>query len=246
VRNGRIGKLKQVIAHLPTGPSGGPFDVKPVPGDLDWDMWQGPTPFVDYVPERTHGTFRHWLEYSGGMMTDWGAHHNDIAQWGIGTDRSGPVSVEAIGLRRVGRNCYNAFTEFDVTYTYANGVKLLSTNTGENGVDFIGEEGQIFVSRGEIRASDPRLLTDPLPSNATRLYASDDHKGNFVDCVRSRKQCICEAEIGHRSASVCHLGNISLRLGGRLLKWNPAKEDFVGDLEASAMLKRPIRGGWKL
>jgi predicted dehydrogenase len=115
-RNGRLGKIKRVVTHLPTGPTGGPFEVKPVPSDLDWEMWQGPTPRTDYVPERTHGSFRWWLEYSGGMLTDWGAHHNDIAQWGLGTDRSGPVTVEAFGKGPfIGRNCYNTFPEYDVT-----------------------------------------------------------------------------------------------------------------------------------
>ena len=246
VRNGRIGKIKQVITHLPTGSTGGPFAVKPVAEGFDWDMWQGPTPAVDYVPERTHGTFRHWLEYSGGMMTDWGAHHNDIAQWGLGTERSGPIAIEAIGSRRVGPNCYNAFVDFDVTYTYPNDITLLCTNKGENGVDFIGEGGTIFVSRGTIRASEANLLSDPLPANAVRLYQSDDHMGNFLDCVRSRKQPICDAEIGYRSVSVCHLGNICMRLGGRKLAWDPQREQFVNDREANGMLRRPMRNHWRL
>ena len=241
VRNGRIGKLKRAIAHLPGGSSGGPFPVTTPPSDFDWDMWLGPAPWTDYIKERTHGSFRHWLEYSGGMMTDWGAHHNDIAQWGLGMDRSGPVAVESIGVRRSGPGCFNAFLEFDVTYTYANGVTLLATNKGENGVDFEGEEGSIFVSRGTLRASDPQLLEDPLPANATRLYRSDDHMGNWLDCIRSRKQPICDVETGHRSVSVCHLGNISLRLGGRRVEWDPVKEMFKNDAEANAMLARAPR-----
>jgi predicted dehydrogenase len=246
VRNGRLGKLHKVQANLPGGPTGGPFEVKPTPSkdDFDWDMWQGQTPETDYIPERTHGTFRHWLEYSGGMMTDWGAHHNDIAQWGLGTDRSGPIGVEAVGTRHFGHNCYNAFQEFQVTYTYPSDIQLVTSNTGENGVQFNGENGWIFVSRGDIRASDDRLLEDPLPANATRLYASDDHHGNFVDCVRSRKGTICDAEIGHRSVSVCHLGNICLRLGGRPLKWDPVREEFDGDREANGMVSRPMRNHW--
>lgn len=245
VRNGRLGKLKKVTAHLPTGPTGGPYAVQPVPSDLDWKMWQGPTSLVDYVPERTHGSFRWWLEYSGGMMTDWGAHHNDIAQWGMGTDDTGPVSVEALGRGpMIGTNCYNIFPEFDVTYTYADGTILNTTNKGENGVTFDGENGTIFVTRGAIKASDQRLLDDPLPANATRLYTSNDHHGNWLDCIRSRKAAICTAEIGHRSATICHLGNISLRLGGRKLHWDPKHQEFIGDREANTYLSRKLQNGW--
>jgi len=242
VRNGRIGKITKVTAHLPTGPTGGPFEPKPVPSDFNYDMWLGQAPQADYYPERTHGNFRWCLDYSGGMMTDWGAHHNDIAQWGLGMDRSGPVSVQGFGKGPdIGVDCYNTFPEFDIYSTYANGVVLHTTNKGENGVTFEGENGTIFVSRGTITASDPKLLDEPLSSSATRLYASDDHMQNFVDCIRSRKQPICDVEIGHRSATVCHLGNISLRLGGRKLTWDPARETFVGDREATAMLSRVPR-----
>lgn len=246
VRNGRLGKLKTVEAHLPTGPQGGPFPVLPVPARLDWTMWQGQVTPTDFVTNRSHGNFRYWIEYSGGMMTDWGAHHNDIAQWGMGTDRSGPTMIEAAGVlpKPYAPNCYNTFTNFDVTYTYPNGVQLLTSNKGENGVQFNGENGWIFVSRGRIGASDPKLLTDPLPDNAVRLYVSNDHHGNFVDGIRTGKMPICDAEIGHRSVSVCHLGNISLRLGGKQLQWDPVKEEFVGDPEASLMLQRVQREPW--
>lgn len=246
VRNGRLGKLKHVEAHLPTGEVGGPFPILPVPSDFDWNFWLGPAPWTEYVKERTHGTFRHWLEYAGGMMTDWGAHHNDIAQWGIGADRSGPIAVEAIGVRHFGNECYNAFQEFQVTYAYPHDVTLATSNTGENGVLFEGENGTIFVSRGTIRASDPKLLTEPLPADAIHLYVSNHHHGNFVDCVHSRKDPICDAEIGHRSASVCHIGNICLRLGGRPLKWDPERQEFRGDAEANALLSRPMRSHWRV
>jgi predicted dehydrogenase len=247
VRNGRLGKIKTVTACLPTGPTGGPFEPQPVPADFDFDFWLGPTPVADYFPERTHGVFRWFLTYSGGMMTDWGAHHNDIAQWGLGTDHTGPVSVQAFGKGPIiGVNCYNTFPEFDIYSTYANGVVLHTTNKGDNGVTFEGENGWIFVTRGGIKASDPRLLEDPLPSSATRLYASDDHMQNFVDCIRSRKETICPAEVGHRSATVCHLGNLSLRLGGRKLEWDPERQDFKNDHEAHALLSRPRRHPWSL
>jgi predicted dehydrogenase len=248
VRNGRIGKIKRVIAHLPGGPAEGPFAAQPVPSDFDWDLWLGPAPMADYVPQRTHGNFRHWLDYSGGMLTDWGAHHHDIAQWGLGMDSSGPLSVQGFAKRgpRIGVNCYTAFPEFEITFTYPNDITLISTNEGENGVDFEGENGSLFVSRGTIRASDTAILDEPLSSSATRLYASNDHMQDFLDCMRSRKLPICDVEVGHRSVSVCHLANISLRLGGRKLEWDPKAEKFPNDKEANAMLSRPRRGPWKL
>jgi predicted dehydrogenase len=246
VRNGRIGKVKRVEARLPNGDRGGPFPVQPVPDGFDWDMWLGPAPQTEYVRERTHGTFRYWFEYSGGMMTDWGAHHLDISQWGLGMDGSGPIRVESTGVLPAMANGYNTATDFVVTYTYPNDITLVATHEGENGVRFEGENGWIFVSRGRIEASDPRLLEDPLPSSAEKLYVSNNHIGNFVDCVRSRKETICPAEVGHRSVSVCHLGNISLRLGGRRLEWDPARERFKNDEEANRMLNRPMRAPWKL
>jgi len=242
VRNGRIGKIKTVTCHLPGGNVGGPFEVKQVPADLDFDFWLGPAPAQDYVVERTHGSFRHWLDYSGGMLTDWGAHHHDIAQWGLGMDASGPIGVYSYGRgAKIGDNCYNAFPEFDVYFTYPGGITMHSTNQGENGVEFEGEGGTIFVSRGTIRSSDPALIEDALPSNATRLYASNDHMQNFIDCIRDRKLPICNVEVGHRSVSVCHLANISLRCGGRKLEWNPVTELFPKDKEAQSMVARAPR-----
>ncbi|MCA1597058.1 MAG: hypothetical protein LC772_11635 [Chloroflexi bacterium] len=245
MRNGRLGKIQKVHTNLPTGPTGGPFPVAPVPAGFDWDMWQGQTMPTDYVKERSFGNFRWWYEYSGGMVTDWGAHHNDIAQWGLGTEHSGPIAVESVGkLPPPCHTCYNTPPEFDITYTYPNDITMISSNKGENGVQFDGENGTIFVSRELIRASDPRLLTDPLPASAVHLYVSNDHMGNFLDCIRTRQQTICPAEIGHRSVSVCHLGNISLRLGGRKLEWDPHRQKFKNDSEANAMLHRAQRKPW--
>lgn len=247
VRNGRIGKLVKVESNLPTGPVGGPFKSEPPPSDLNWDMWQGQTPDTEYVKERTHGSFRWWIEYSGGMLTDWGAHHNDIAQWGMGTDRTGPISVEGVGRgNMVGHNCYSTFPEFDLTFMYPNGVPLRVTNQGSNGVKFQGENGWIFVTRGKIEASDPKLLEEPLPADAVRLYNSNDHMGNFLDGIRTRKQPICDAEIGHRSVSICHLANICLRLGGNKLEWDPEREEFKNNPAANAMLSRPARKPWRV
>jgi predicted dehydrogenase len=247
VRNGRIGQLKKVIVHLPSGPTGGPFASGPVPEGFNWDMWLGPTAMTEYVKERTHGNFRWWLDYSGGMLTDWGAHHNDIAQWGMGTDRSGPISVEGLAKGPlIGHNCYSTFPEFDLDFTYANGVVMHVTNQGENGVQFEGENGWIFVSRSRIGASDQKLIDDPLPYNAEQLYVSNDHTGNFIDCMRSRKQPICDAEIGHRSVSISHLANICLRLGGDKLEWDPKAEQFKNNAAANAMLSRAARKQWRV
>ena len=257
VRNGRIGKLKHVAVWLPSGRREGPFKTSTPPVGFDWNLWQGPTPEVEYVPERTHVTFRYWWEYSGGTMTDWGAHHNDIALWGIGAERSGPVSVAAKPQIEMIPGGFSAFSEYAVEYTYANGVThschstaanawngaVLDAKGQQHGVKFEGTDGWIWVTRGKIEASDPEFLTTPLPSNAVRLAESQDHMGNFFDSLKSRKPPICEAEIGHRSATVCHLGVISLRLG-RKLQWNPQAERFVGDDEANRWLTRELRKPW--
>jgi len=257
VRNGRIGKLKHVSVFLPAGRREGPFKPSAVPDGFDWDMWLGQTPQVDYVKERTHVTFRYWWEYSGGTMTDWGAHHNDIALWGLGLERSGPVEIEGKPLVEMIPGGFTAASEYEVGYTYANGVTHSCRSTPANawngavvnkegqqhGVKFEGADGWIWVTRGNIQASNPDLLTEPLPAGAVRLYASEDHMGNFLDCVRSRKQPICEAEIGHRSVSVCHLGVIAIRLG-RKLKWDPAKEQFLSDREADSYIAREMRKPW--
>jgi len=220
-------------------------------------MWQGPTPEVEYVRERTHVTFRYWWDYSGGTMTDWGAHHNDIALWGLGLERSGPVSIEAKPLVEMVPDGFGAFSEYAVNYSYANGVTHSCHSTAANewngavtdpkgqqhGVKFEGADGWIWVTRGAIEASNPEFLTTPLAANAIRLYESNDHMGNFFDCIRTRKAPICEAEIGHRSASLCHLGVLSLRLG-RKLQWNPETEQFVGDDDANHWLRRELRKPW--
>jgi predicted dehydrogenase len=258
VRSGRVGKVERVRVWLPSGLHGGPFAEKPVPKGLDWDFWQGQTPEVAYVPERCHVTFRYWWDYSGGTMTDWGAHHNDIALWGLGKDRSGPVSVEGAARVEPVKGGYTAASQYSVKYVYEDGVEHLCNSTTANGwagsvegepgpgekyhgVQFEGPEGWIYVSRGgTLEASDPELISTPLLADAERLYASDDHMGNFFDCVKSRKPPIADAEIGHRSASLCHLGVIAIRLG-RKLTWDPTAETFKDDAEATGLLAREMR-----
>ena len=254
VRNGRIGKIQSVETRIGDNPEEGPFPTTAPPTGLDWDFWLGQTPEVDYVERRCHYEFRWWYEYSGGKVTDWGAHHNDIAQWGLGMDGSGPVKVESTCLlpRHREPNCYNCPPHFNITYTYAknaakycDGTRLICTSGGENGVKFNGEGGWIFVSRDRIAASDQKLLDEPLSADSPRLQKSDDHMRNFLDCVRSREKPICDIEVGFRSVTVCHLGNIALRLG-RTLQWDPVKERFFGDALANEMISRKMRAPWKL
>jgi predicted dehydrogenase len=259
VRNGRIGKIQTVETRIGGNPKSPSLPKVEVPKELNWNFWLGPTPEVDYVEltqgktvfTRCHYEFRWWYEYSGGKMTDWGAHHNDIAQWGLGMDESGPVAVEAEGDPPSKEpNSYNCHPNFKITYTYAGGTKLICTSGGENGIKFIGEDGKwIFVSRGKINASDgdektSKLLNEPLPDGATKLYLSDNHMQNFLDGVRTRKPCICPAEVGHRSVTVCHIGVIALRTGKKL-KWDPKAEKF-DDADANKMLSHEMRKPWKL
>jgi predicted dehydrogenase len=259
VRNRRIGTVKHVQVILPSGLHGGPFSTKPVPAELDWDFWQGQTPAVEYVPERCHFSFRYWYDYSGGTMTDWGAHHNDIALWALGL--TGPTTIEGKALVEPVSGGFTAPSEYEVQFTYANGVTQRTASTQLNGptgavkaptrpnepphgVTFEGSDGWIFVTRGKITASDPDLLKTELPSSAERLYASNDHMGNFFECVRTRKAPICEPVVGHRSVSVCHLGVIAIRTG-RKLTWDPETEQFTGDSAyANEHLARTMRTPW--
>jgi predicted dehydrogenase len=261
VRNGRLGKIKTVETRIGTNPTSASIPVVQPPEGLDWDFWLGPAPKVEYAElvqenktyTRCHYEFRWWYEYSGGKMTDWGAHHNDIAQWGLGMDESGPVAVEGEGTPpSQAPNSYNCHRNFKVTYTYANGAQLVCTSGGANGVKFIGEDGKwIFVTRGRrgdsraINASDSKLIEEPLPEDRkVKLYVSNDHMGNFFDGIRTGKPTICPAEVGFRSVTVCHIGNIAVRTGKKL-RWDAAKFQF-DDVEANKWLSREMRAPWKL
>jgi len=261
VRAGRIGKLKRVEVVLGKNPTGGPFPTCPPPRHLNWDLWQGQTPAVPYIEERCHYTFRWWYEYAGGQMTDWGAHHMDIAQWGIGLDDSGPVEIHGKAEFPNVPNGYNVATSFSARLVYANGVELAVSDTGRNGVTFEGTAGRVFVNRGTIAGTPvDALKDDPFPRQQFKLYPHDNlarpermgkldsiinHMGNFFDCVRQRKRPISDVVSQHRSASICHLANISMRLG-RKLCWDPAKELFVGDEEANRHLSRPQRAPYQI
>ena len=256
VRQGRIGRLQHVITSLPAGRHGGPFAVAPVPVGFDWDFWQGQVAAQPYIPERGHGNFRYWWDYSEGTLTDWGAHHNDVALWGMGLDHSGPVHIEAKALKQPVPGGYSFPSLYQVEYRYGVGIThTCQTVESEdpsggthgtpppgqmpNGVRFEGSDGWIFISRNKLEASHPEILQDP---SATASFgpAHGNHVANLFDCVKTRKTPNASVSIGHRAVSVCHLGAIALKLG-RPIKWDPDHESFHGDSEAGNLLSRAQR-----
>jgi len=244
VRSGRIGKLQSVDTRIGGNPTCGYDGFDPIPEGLDWDMYLGPAPWVPYNRHRTFGEFRRFWDYSGGNMTDWGAHHNDIAQWGMGTELTGPVEIEGSGVFPKS-GLMECPTSFEATFKYKNGVELRCSSQG-NDCTFHGTGGWIACNRGNKLISDPPdIVKEPLGPNDVHLYESNGHHRNFIECVRSRKLPICDVETGHRSVSVCHLGNIAIRLG-RKIQWDPDKEQIVGDEEAARWVSRPMRSPWRL
>jgi len=279
VRNGRIGKLTKVTVVLPFwATKGGPFATRPVPPKLNWDLWQGQVPLRDYCPERAHFNFRWWSDYAGGIITDWGQHHMDIAFWGMGLDNSGPLWVEgnAIFPNEGKPNCFDNPDRFlvkmkfpgdvDLVYFVAHDKKYRESITPEeearlfadtqadqaegsrNGIMFTGDRGRVFVNRGKVygRAVED-LKENPLPPGAVRLYESNDHMGNFFQCVKTRKAPISTVDVGHRVITACHLGNVAVRLK-RKIAWDAAKEEIVGDPEAgqSRYVCRPQRAPYEI
>lgn len=248
VRNGRIGKVHTVLVGInkPNHPGEPVADSAP-PRELNYDLWLGPAPDRPYNEKRVHYNFRFFRDYSGGQMTNWGAHHLDIAQWGLGTDDSGPVKVEGTGTFHPQK--WHEVTETcRVTHTYADGTKVIvgqGQDDVPNGTTFIGSDGKIFVNRGKLVVEPEAAGKDPLPEGATRLYVSSNHHRDFLDCIRTREKPICDVEIGHRSATACHLGNIAIDLG-RPLTWDPEAEEFPGDAEANAKRLTVYRKPWAL
>ena len=243
VRNGRIGKLLRVETKIPIRPAQPmPWSPEPVPDGLDYDLWLGPAPFAPYTRNRGHYNFRFVRDYSGGEMTNFGAHYFDIAQWGIGADDSGPVEVEGTG-RRWSAGLWDTFHHVHVEWTYANGVKLVCDNAGGE-TKFIGTDG--WIEADSLRAEPESILSSKIGENETRLYrVTGSHMLNFLECVRTRRTPSASVEIGHRSAAVCHMGNIAMTLG-RKLRWDPAGEEFPDDAEANRMTWRPYRAPWTL
>jgi len=244
IRNGKLGKITQVrCTNYGSSKPASEYELKtePVPGGLDWDRWSGQTDLVPFSFNR-YLTYEkpgwQWIrEYSGGLMTNWGAHGLDMVQWALGTDDTGPVEIAADG---------NTPTS-PFTFRYANGVTVRSDAKASvlGGGHFIGTEGEMFMNRGRFNTVPIAISKEEIGEGDLRLYHSDNHMQNWLDCIRSRELPASDVQIGHRSATLCHLCGIA-RWVGRPLKWDPDKEIFPGDDEANAYLDRPKRDPWQL
>jgi predicted dehydrogenase len=246
VRNGRVGKLIKVNVGI-----GGPsrdkqFPEEPLREGFDWERWLGPAPWAPYNAERCSGDYgggwRHVRDYSGGMMTDWGAHHIDIAQWGMGMDGNGPVEIVPPQQPPEIRTTPDPEKGPTLVYKYANGTELI--HGGANGILFTGTDGKVEVNRGYFKTWPDEIGKEPIGPNDVRLYESSNHMQNWIDCIRTRRRPIADVEIGASTITVCHLGNIAYWLG-RPIKWDPAKHEIVGDSQATRLLDRPKRGPWR-
>ncbi len=271
VRAGRLGKKLTATCMIGEGSKGGPYPVMEAPSTLDWNFWLGQAPVAPYTTKRCHRTFRWWLEYSGGKLTDWGAHHIDSAQWAMGEENTGPVEIEAVGEMPLGReatlahllgkgkaaefpNAYNTATTFRVTMKYASGSTLIVTEGPGNGIQIDGDKSSLFVSRSQLTGPAVEAVAasekeqEWLAAEVVRLYRGKQpttHMQDFFDCMKTRRQPISDVYTHHRSMSSCHLANIAL-LAGRKLKWNPEREIFQGDAEANLLLSRPQRKGFEI
>jgi predicted dehydrogenase len=260
VRNERIGKLRRVEVGIGPGfkPAAGetvykidPQPPMPVPDVLDYEMWLGPAPWAPYTEKRCHWNFRWILDYAGGQVTDWGAHHIDIAHWGMGCDDTGPTSVEGKGVfPRDG--LWNAAVDYDFTCTYDAGLtmRVASNNHYPQGVRFIGQNAWVHVTRSGLDADPKSLLKEKIGPGEIHLERPagnhrQGHRRDFLDCVKTRARTITPAEVGHRSATVAHLGNIAMILG-RKIHWDPRNERIIGDPAATTMLARAMRAPWRL
>lgn len=264
VRNGRIGKLHTVKIGLPGDPAGPEAPEMPVPENLNYDSWLGSTPLAYYTEIRVHPqnsiTDRPgWLrceQFGAGMITGWGQHHYDSAAWGMDTELTGPVSVEAVAeFPKSG--LWDVHGDFMAKAEYSNGITVFTSGAYPNGIRYEGTEGWIFVTRGAysvtpsdpvqqkagsraLEASDPRIFTSVIGRDEIHLYESREQHGNWLDCVKSRKEPISPVEKGHRACTVCLVTHIAMKLG-RKLNWDPGNERFINDDEANSMLSRPQR-----
>ena len=248
-RNQRIGKLHTIHVWLPPDQGEGESREMPVPPNLDYDFWLGPAAAAPFTEHRVHpqkGYSRPgWLQIEGycrGMITGWGSHMNDIAQWGNDTELSGVVEIEA-EAEFPDRGLFDVHVNYRSEGMYANGVRLIQETGQPAGVRFEGDRGFIFVQRGKIEASDRKILREKIGDDETKLYVSNNHMKNFLECMRSRKEPAAPVEVGHRSNTLCVITHIAMKLG-RKLKWDPLAERFVGDDEANRWLDYPHRKPW--
>ena len=274
VKNGRIGTVRKVTCGINGMEASPVIPVVPVPQELDWERWLGPAPKVDYrsLPEMREGygggvplysnchyAFRNWHEYSGGKLTDWGAHHVDIACWALGASETGPSKVTPVDYslpveyrdgHPVVQDQYNAATKFNIRVDMPNDVEMTITSEGDNGILFEGTEGRIFVNRGKIAGKPVEDLKDnPLPEGAIEdVYGgkvSENHTANFIEGMNSRKQPISDVWSHNRMLEICHLSNIAMRLD-RELKWDADRREIIGDEQANSFLSRENRKGYEI
>jgi predicted dehydrogenase len=248
VRNGRIGKVHTVEVGLPTGGPGGSAPFTDPPPSMDYDFWCGPAPWAPYSADRTHWNWRWQMDYGGGQLMDWVGHHGDIAQWGLGTETTGPVEFVPIHADFPKTGIWDAATRYRIECTYANGVRMIVQNAeGQHrmGAKWIGTDGWVWVDRGGFETEPKSLKKDTIRPNEINLYRSGNHIGNLIDCVVSRRPTITPAEVAHRSASVGHLCVIAIALG-RKIRWNPDTEQILDDPAAATMLGRAKREPWNI
>ncbi|MGC8737949.1 MAG: Gfo/Idh/MocA family protein [Candidatus Hydrogenedens sp.] len=248
VRNGRIGKLHTIRVNMPVDNHTPipPQPEMPIPPGFDYDFWLGPAPKEPYTEKRCHFWFRYILDYSGGEMTDRGAHIIDLGQLGNGTDDTFPISVEGKGFFPK-EGLFNTAMSYEFRFEYANGVELLGKSIGPRGIKFEGDKGWIFIyiHGGDLRANPPSLLQETIAPNEIHLGRSKGHHKNFIECVKSRKDPTAPVEVGYHTATMCHMANIAMRLG-RKLNWDPEKEMFINDDEANRMMQPSMRAPWTL
>ena len=267
VRNERIGKLHTIMvgSHPSITCPNQPTQSMPDRKEFDYDMWLGPAQWAPYTYQRcasrvmgTLGMWTYIYDYSlGGLSGAWGIHHVDIAQWGNGTDNTGPIEIEGTGVFPEDGLTDTAIA-WEIEHKYANGVKMIHMNSKTAlkrasqfslhsgvGILFLGSEGWVFVCRNLIEAHPKSLLTSTIGPDEIGLYRSNNHRRNFLDCVKTRQKTICPIETAVRSDTICHQDDIAIRLG-RKLRWNPEGEKFINDGQANRMLTRPMRSPWHL
>ena len=246
-RNGRLGRLREVLVAVPGGRRSDYPPGEPLPEWFDYDLWLGPAPWAPFSRQRIANQYwYHTSDYTAGFVSGWGVHHVDIAQWGLGTEHGGPVEIEGRG-EYPAEGLSDAAVTWHVTLRYADGVVVRFTDSGRNpqGVRFVGDRGWVYVRRGLLEAHPASLLRERFGPNDVHLYESPHHARNFIDCVRTRRRTAAPIEAGHRSNTICLISDIAMRLGRRL-RWDPATETFPGDDDANHMLSRAMRQPWRI